>query len=82
MHGLTNPRKFKFSLFVTSEITIKGQKPKHYWPFIIRGSGGKSWKLSLLLENNGFCRIFIQSFSVEIRPNKQFIYARVDGAVD
>jgi hypothetical protein len=39
--------------------------------------------------NNPFCKktqwilpYFIQSFSVEIRPNKQFVHSRVDGAVD
>jgi hypothetical protein len=33
-----------------------------------------------LLENNGFCSIFIQSFPDEIRPNKQFLHSTVDGA--
>jgi hypothetical protein len=35
---------------------------------------------SVLVESNAFCRI--QSFSVEIRPNLQFVHSTVDGAVD
>jgi hypothetical protein len=56
-------------------MNAKGWK-KSYKSLANPGSGGKGWNF---MDSTVF---FIQSFSVEIRPKKQFVHSRIDGAVD